>query len=114
MSVLNLKSRVIKLKKDKGFNLISVILIVLISSVVSAITTGVIVTNNYKSSNGISYNDVLNDDDLKEFLNVYSSVGTNYYEDVDKNIFKSSENVNLNTCLGYIDDEKHSFLEKYK
>jgi tRNA 2-thiocytidine biosynthesis protein TtcA len=36
------------------------------------------------------------------------------YEDVDKNIFKSSENVNLNTCLGYIDDEKHSFLEKYK
>lgn len=29
------------------------------------------------------------------------------YKDVDKNIFKSSVNVNLNTVLGYIDKEKH-------
>ena len=35
------------------------------------------------------------------------------YSDVDKNIFKSSENVNLNTILGYLDDERHSFLDKY-
>src|SRR5574344_276738 len=35
------------------------------------------------------------------------------YPDVDKNIFKSSINVNLNTVLGCIDDEKHSFLDKY-
>ena len=35
------------------------------------------------------------------------------YDDVDKNIFKSSENVNLNTILGCFDDEKHSFLDKY-
>lgn len=35
------------------------------------------------------------------------------YKDVDKNIFKSSENVNLNTLLGYIDNDKHSFLDNY-
>lgn len=34
------------------------------------------------------------------------------YKDVDKNIFKSSENVNLNTILGYIDTEKHLVFKK--
>lgn len=36
------------------------------------------------------------------------------YKDVDKNIFKSSENINLNTVLGYQKNkEKHSFLDDY-
>ncbi len=36
------------------------------------------------------------------------------YKDIDKNIFKSSENVNLNTVLGYqYNKEKHSFLDNY-
>ena len=35
------------------------------------------------------------------------------YNDVDKNIFKSSVNVNLNTLLGYIDNEKHSLMDDY-
>lgn len=36
------------------------------------------------------------------------------YEDVDKNIFKSSENVNLQTLLGYYDGEnKTSFLDRF-
>lgn len=35
------------------------------------------------------------------------------YEDVDKNIFKSSENVNLATLLGYYDgDKRTSFLDR--
>lgn len=37
----------------------------------------------------------------------------NVYPDIDKNIFKSSENINLNMVLGYLDDQKHSFLDKY-
>lgn len=36
------------------------------------------------------------------------------YKDIDKNIFKSSENVNLNTVLSYhYNKEKHNFLDKY-
>ena len=37
------------------------------------------------------------------------------YEDADIHIFKSSENVNMNTILGYRwNGEKHSFLEYYE
>ncbi|MDD4187453.1 MAG: ATP-binding protein [Bacilli bacterium] len=36
------------------------------------------------------------------------------YKDIDKNIFKSSENINLNTVLGYhYNKEKYHFLDKY-
>lgn len=36
------------------------------------------------------------------------------YEDVDKNIFKASENVNLATLLGYYDgDNKTNFLDRF-
>lgn len=47
--------------------------------------------------------------EIKSLINDLRKV----YKDVDKNIFKSSENVNLNTVLGYIDNEKHYFLDNY-
>lgn len=47
-----------------------------------------------------------------EMKKLITDLEEKYYE-APKNIFKSSENVNLNTILGYKDDKKHSFLEKY-
>jgi len=48
--------------------------------------------------------------EIKELIKKLRDV----YQDVDKNIFKSSENVNLNTILGYYEGkERHSFLDKY-
>jgi tRNA 2-thiocytidine biosynthesis protein TtcA len=47
--------------------------------------------------------------EIKELINNLRKV----YKDVDKNIFKASENINLNTVLGYIDSKKHSFLDEY-
>lgn len=55
------------MKSNKGFNLLSVIIIICITSIISGITTGVIVTNTYKSSTGLTYNELLNDEKLNEF-----------------------------------------------
>ena len=60
--------------KNHGFNLFSVIVIIFLSSVISAITTGVIVNNTYKTSSGVSYNELAKDEDLSEFLDVYSTI----------------------------------------
>jgi carboxyl-terminal processing protease len=105
--VLNLKSKVIQLKKEKGFTLLNVIIIILVTAVVSAVTTGVIVTNNYKSDNGVSYSELLADDNLKEFLNVYSSIATNYYEDVDKKAMMDSA---ISSMLNYLGDNYTTYL----
>ena len=53
------------------------------------------------------------DSKRKEMKELIKKLKENY-EDVDKNIFKSSENVNLQTLLGYYDaDERTSFLDRF-
>ena len=48
--------------------------------------------------------------EMKELINQLRKI----YPDVDKNILKSSENVNLDTILGYYNEEtRHTFLDKY-
>ncbi|MDD2505517.1 MAG: ATP-binding protein, partial [Bacilli bacterium] len=49
--------------------------------------------------------------EIKELIKNLRAV----YKDIDKNIFKSSENINLNTVLGYkYNNQKHYFLDYYK
>ncbi len=49
--------------------------------------------------------------EVKELIKKLKKV----YDDVDINIFRSAENVNLNCCLGWKKgDEYHSFLEDYE
>ncbi len=52
------------------------------------------------------------DSKRREIKELISKLDENY-KDTSKNIFKSSENVNLNTILGYLDSDKHSFLDDY-
>lgn len=91
------------MKNSKGFNLISVIIIICITSVVSAITAGIIVTNNYN----LSYSDLSNDKELSDFIKAYSNIVNNYYEDVDKEKMLDSA---LNAMLNYLGDNYTTYL----
>ena len=98
-----------KPNKNQGFNLITVIIIVLVTSFVVAITTGVIVTNNYKSKNGELYKKVVQDDDLSEFIEVYSSLLDDYYEDVNKSELIEAA---ISGMLNYLDDSYTTYMDK--
>lgn len=91
------------MKNSKGFNLISVIIIICITSVVSAVTAGIIVTNNYN----LSYRDLSNDKELTDFIKAYSNIVNNYYEDVDKEKMLDSA---LNAMLNYLGDNYTTYL----
>lgn len=95
------------MKANKGFNLLSVIIIICAVSLISALATGIIVTNSYKTSNGLKYNELLNDEHLSEFLEVYASVSDNYYEDVDKDALIDTA---LNAMLDYLGDSYTTHL----
>ena len=70
------------MKAKKGFSLKSVALIIIVTSIITSITTGLIIYNNSKLVLGSAS---LNDDSaLKEFLKVYNSLDENYYKDIDK------------------------------
>ena len=91
------------MKNSKGFNLISVIIIICITSVVSAVTAGIIVTNNYN----LSYSDLSNDKELSDFIKAYSNIVNNYYENVDKEKMLDSA---LNAMLNYLGDNYTTYL----
>ncbi|MDK2562754.1 ATP-binding protein [Romboutsia sedimentorum] len=49
-----------------------------------------------------------------EIKDLIKNLGTNF-KDVEKSIFKASENVNVDSVLGWqIDGEKHSFMERHE
>lgn len=48
--------------------------------------------------------------EMKELIGQFRKINSN----IDKNIFRSVENVNLDACIGYVKNkERHTFLEEY-
>lgn len=92
---------------NKGFNLFSVIGIISVTSIISAITVGVIITNEYRGNNGTSYGELIKDENIQEFLNIYESVLSDYYEDVDKEKMIDGA---INGMLNYLGDNYTTYL----
>ena len=95
-------------KKVVGFNIVEVIIIIIVSAIFTSIATGIIVLNNFKTEAGITYAELLEDDKVKEFLDVYADVLSGYYEDVDK-----SEAINsaINGMMTYLGDKYTTYLD---
>ena len=95
-------------KKVNGFNIVEVIVIIVVSAVFTSIATGIIVMNNFKSAAGITYAELLQDEKVKEFLDVYADVLNGYYEDVDK-----SEAINnaISGMMSYLGDKYSTYLD---
>lgn len=93
------------MKKGKGFNLMSVVIIICITSLISAITAGIIVINNYD----LSYKGLSTDKNLNEFLKAYSNIVNNYYEDIDKEKMLDAA---MDAMLNYLGDNYTTYLTK--
>ena len=88
-------------KNNKGFNLLAVILIMITTSIISAITVGIIITNSSNNKEGLTYGKLIKDDSLQEFLRVYETVTNEYYDDIDKEKMLESA---MNAMLNYLGD----------
>jgi carboxyl-terminal processing protease len=93
--------------KSRGFNLIWILSIVVVTSIISALTTGVIVYNNNKITNKITYGDLAKDENLNQFLEVYANIVTEYYQDVNK---KELLEKAIAGMMDYLGDDYSSFL----
>jgi len=95
------------LKKDKGFSLVSTIIIIVVTAVISGITTGVIMYNSYRQSTGLSYGEIYDDKALQEFLEVYASILDDYYEDIDKEAMLEEA---IAAMMNYLGDSYTTYL----
>ncbi len=96
-------------KNNKGFNLLAVILIMITTSIISAITVGIIITNSSNNKEGLTYGKLIKDDSLQEFLRVYETVTNEYYDDIDKEKMLESA---MNAMLNYLDDNYTTYMSK--
>lgn len=92
----------------KGFNLVEVSVIIIASCIISALVVGTVISNNYRTNFGVTYRDLLNDENIKDFLNVYSEVSSDYYENVDKSKVIDSA---INGIMSYLGDKYSSYLD---
>lgn len=95
--------------RTKGFNLKEVIFIIILTSIISGITTGLILYNQNKLSKNITYQDLNQDDNLKEFLTVYASLIDEYYEDVDKKEMLESA---IKAMFKYLGEDYSKYMSK--
>lgn len=96
------------MKKTNGFGLLAIILIMIITAVVSSIATGVIMLNS--SSNIVSDNikDLSDDEDLIEFIEIYETLVSKYYDEIDKSGMLDAAEEGM---LNFLGDKYTTFLE---
>lgn len=92
-----------------GFNLKEVVIIIIATALVTSMATGVIVYNQNKLTKNLTYKDLNNDEDLKNFLSAYASLIDEYYEDVDK---KAMLNSAINAMFNYLGEDYSDYLSK--
>lgn len=97
------------INNKKSFGLLTIIMIMVVTSIISGLTAGIIVYSTYKKTVGISYKNISDDPALKEFLDVYSSITNDYYENVDKNMMIKKA---IDAMMNFLGDNYTSYLDK--
>lgn len=97
------------MKNKSGFQLKELIIIVVITSILTSLTTGVIMYNNNRITNHVSGSDLNNDENLKEFLKVYASLIGDYYTDIDK---KAMLEEAIKAMFNYLGEDYSNYLNQ--
>lgn len=100
------------MRKTNGFGLFGVIIIMIITAVVSSVATGVIMLNN-SAVGGLEGANIIDDKDLQEFITVYETIVTKYYDKVDKKAMLDAAEEGM---LDFLGDKYTTFLgdEEYQ
>ena len=91
------------------FKLSEVIVIIVIAALLSAVITGFISYNTLVKTKKVTYVNLTNDKDLKEFLEVYAELVTEYYKDINKKELLDSA---INGMTNYLDENYTTHLSK--
>lgn len=96
------------MKKAKGFGLVEIIIIIVVTAMVTSVTTGVIMLNNTSIEVDGNIVNVEKDKDLQEFVSVYKTILDKYY---DNNIDKEGMlNAAEEAMLDFLGDKYTTYL----
>ena len=92
----------------KVYSLIHVIIIIVVTAIISALTTGVLFTKSAINRVGVNYSDIASDENVKTFLNAYSEVVNGYYKDIDKSAVINSA---ISGMMEYLNEPYTTYLD---
>ena len=96
------------MKKAKGFGLVEIIIIIVVTALVTSVTTGVIMLNNTSIEVDGNIVNVEKDKDLQEFVSVYKTILDKYYDNnIDK---KGMLNAAEEAMLDFLGDKYTTYL----
>ena len=91
-----------------GFSIKAVILIIVITSLITSLTTGVILYNNTNLLLGSTV-ELTDDANLKEFIRIYNDLNKDYYDKIDR---KGMIEEAISAMLDYLDEDYSTYLNK--
>lgn len=95
------------MKKENGFGIRAIVIIIFITAIVTSLTTGVILFNNTKLLLGNSR--IKTDTALQEFLKVYNGLDTDYYSDINKTEMIDAA---ISAMLDYLGEDYSTYLNQ--
>lgn len=69
-------------KSNFKLSFLDLLIVIVITIIISSLITGFIINNSYKKN--FIINNYMNDDNIKEFFNIYNEIKENFYEEVDE------------------------------
>lgn len=96
------------MKKNNGFGLIGVIIIIIITAIISSLATGVIILNNPLIIEEEQKNNLTQDEHLKDFIELYETLLTKYYDEIDKEAMIKAAKEGM---VNYLGDSYTTYLE---
>lgn len=96
-------------KEKPTFTLQETLIMVLLTGIICTIASGTIVNHKYSTKNGTSYNTLLKDENIQEFLDVYATLNDSYYQSVDK---KTAIEGAISGLMSSAGDNYTSYLDK--
>lgn len=86
----------------------TIIVLMVITAIVSGLTSGIIVYSSYGKNTGVSYKTISDDKSLKEFLEVYTQITSEYYEDINKDELVKTA---IKSMLDYLGDNYTTYMD---
>lgn len=92
-----------------NLDILELLIIVVFTALVSCVATGLILNHQYKKNFNYIDTDIMDNKKIVEFLDTYSEIVDNFYEDVDEDKIIDAA---LEGMLEYLEDNYSIFLDK--
>jgi len=101
-----------KNKKFSGkfhLDILDLLILIVIIAIVSCVLTGIILNFQFKRSMHLINSDVVTDKNVQDFLNTYSEIVENYYEEIDSEEMMKAA---MSGMLNFLEDNYSIYLNK--